>query len=125
MAGRWSRGGGFTRQGSRLLFLAEGQPGAWLPRHSFSDFGPNARPGVPGGGGTTGPRKIFEAFCMGMGNIWAWVGQNTDPPGGGVVGGWVGQALAGRGPEVPGSVKRSLQGTQVERRVNQFEVWVR
>ncbi len=82
---------------TRLLVSGRSTPpprGAWVPRHSFSDFGPKCRTLV--GPGPTGPREFFEAFCMGVGNIMGLGGSKYRPPGGGVVGGWAGD------PKVPG-----------------------
>ncbi len=51
------------------FFLAEGQPrggGAWVPRHSFSKFGPKCR--TPGGGGHRTP-EIFWDLLYGSGKL--------------------------------------------------------
>ncbi len=77
------------------FFLAENQPcpwggvawvppGAWPARHSFSNFGPKCRP--PRGGGSGGPKppgKFSRRFVWEWVKFWVWVGQNTDPGGGG------------------------------------------
>ncbi len=64
-----------------FFFSRRSTPGG-VPRHSFSDFGPKCcPPPLPQGGGEVPgsgpiePRKIFEAFCIGVGNFFGLGGS--------------------------------------------------